>query len=164
VKDFIIQSAETADAGQISSLLHASWHRTYDALMGGERVAEASARTHDLAKLKNEIVNADIITLVALQEGNICGVIKADKRADGELYIDRLHLAPHAFASGLADQLITAAIAKMAGVRILTLDVLAGNERAIAYYKKVGFVETKLLPADGSIIGVPMLLMEKRIF
>lgn len=152
-----------ADIPALSDLLHGSWHRTYDGLMGRERVARATADIHDPEKLALEIADPAIITLVALDASGVSGVVKADRRANGELYIDRLHIAPEAFGTGLADSLVAAALTAMPDAKSLTLDVLEGNARAIAYYLKSGFEVEKQLNACNAILGVPTLLMRKTL-
>ena len=158
----LIRAAQTADANAISQLLTSSWHRTYDALMGVDRVNEITSSSHAADILVAEINDSSILILVAIDHsGAVTGVVKIQNRAAGELYLDRLHIAPDAFGTGLADQLLDAAITASGQYQTMSLEVLAGNQHAIAYYLKRGFVETAKLDACGTALGVPTLLMTK---
>ena len=158
----LIRAAQTADANAISQLLTGSWHRTYDAFMGVERVNEITASSHAPDVLVAEINDSSILTLVAVDQGGaVTGVVKIESRAAGELYLDRLHIAPEAFGTGLADQLLNAAIAASGPYETISLEVLAGNKRAIAFYLKRGFIETANLDACGTALSVPTLVMTK---
>ena len=162
----LIRAAQADDAKDISQLLTGSWHRTYDAFMGVERVNEITASLHAPDVLVAEINDSSILTLVAVDEGGtVTGVVKIEtrnkNRETGELYLDRLHIAPDAFGTGLADQLLNAAIAASGPYETISLEVLAGNKRAIAFYLKRGFIETANLDACGTALSVPTLVMTK---
>ena len=158
----LIRTAQAGDANAISQFLTSSWHHTYDALMGVERVNEITSASHAPDILVAELNDPSVSTLVAVDKGGaVTGVVKIQNRAAGEIYLDRLHIAPDAFGTGLADQLLDAAITASGQYQTMSLEVLAGNQRAIAYYLKRGFVETAKLDACGTALGVPTLLMTK---
>ena len=162
----LIQTAQAGDANAISQFLTSSWHHTYDALMGVERVNEITSASHAPDILVAELNDPSVSTLVAVdQAGLVSGVVKIEKRienrAAGELYLDRLHIAPEAFGTGLADQLLDAAIAASGPYQRISLEVLAGNKRAIDFYLKRGFVEAAKLDACGTALGVPTLVMTR---
>jgi ribosomal protein S18 acetylase RimI-like enzyme len=158
-----IRPASLADIPQMAVLLSASWHRTYDALMGEARVTKATARIHGETALIEAINDPKVIALIAEKGGVILGVAKAERRKAGELHIRSLHIVPKAQGTGLADRLMHAACNAMPEATRLTLDVLEGNDRAIAYYAKTGFSVLGRLNACGAELGVPTIVMEKRL-
>jgi ribosomal protein S18 acetylase RimI-like enzyme len=159
-----IRRATPDEAAKISALLAGSWHRTYDDLMGVEQVNHMTAISHAPDKLIAEINDPSIVTLVAVDENQLVqGVVKVEKRENFELYLDRLHIEPSAFGTGLADKLFNAALETAGPHECISLEVLGGNERAIAYYKKRGFSVTKTLDASGTALGVPTLLMTRMV-
>jgi ribosomal protein S18 acetylase RimI-like enzyme len=159
-----IRRATPDNAAKISALLAGSWHRTYDDLMGIEQVNQMTALSHAPNKLADEINDPSIVTWIAIDgAGLVSGVVKIEKRKSSELYLDRLHIDPSAFGTGLADQLFNAALKAAGPHDSISLEVLEGNERAIAYYKKRGFSVTKTLDACGTALGVPTLLMTKSL-
>jgi ribosomal protein S18 acetylase RimI-like enzyme len=157
-----IRPATPKDAAKISALLAASWHRTYNDLMGVEQVNELTSVAHAPDKLIAEICDPSIITLVAIDENPLVqGVVKVEKRENSELYLDRLHIQPSDFGTGLADQLFNAALKAAGPHQNISLEVLQGNDRAIGFYVKRGFSVTKTLDANGTALGVPTLLMTR---
>jgi ribosomal protein S18 acetylase RimI-like enzyme len=157
-----IRRATPDDAAKISALLAASWHRTYDDLMSIAEVNKMTSIAHAPDKLIAEINAPSIVTLVAVDENQLVqGVVKVEKRENAELYLDRLHIEPSAFGTGLADQLFNAAIKAAGPHESISLEVLQGNDRAIGFYVKRGFSVTKTLDASGTALGVPTLLMTR---
>jgi ribosomal protein S18 acetylase RimI-like enzyme len=157
-----IRRATPDDAAKISALLAGSWHRTYDDLMGIAEVNKMTSIAHAPDKLIAEINAPSIVTLVAVDENQLVqGVVKVEKRENAELYLDRLHIEPSAFGTGLAGQLFNAAIKAAGPHESISLEVLQGNDRAIGFYVKRGFSVTKTLDASETALGVPTLLMTR---
>ena len=150
------------DAEAVSALLHESWRRTYSPLMGEKKAVEASAAFHDIEKLAAEADNEDNVIFVAEDEdGHIVGHAMASMDEDHRAWLRRLYIAPEKFGSGLAVDLLHAILAAHSGLPFIALEVAAGNDRAIAFYRKHGFLDAGHKADCSGIDGVPALIMTK---
>ena len=71
-------------------------------------------------------------------DGSIAGYAMAELK-DGDVMLDRLHVDNSEFGSGLAADLLHTVLAAHAGMPSIGLEVLEGNDRALAFYGKHGF-------------------------
>jgi RimJ/RimL family protein N-acetyltransferase len=79
----------------------------------------------------------------------------------GEGCLVGMWVAPHARGTGAADALVTRLLdhAASTGLRRVTLDVADGNDRAAAFYRRLGFRRTGrtgALPQDPQVIEFEM--------
>lgn len=154
---------EARDAAAAAALIHASWISTYGPLMGEARAEQESAKKHQPDQIAADLTRAHSESFVAEgPEGAIVGYAYA-KVVKGVLWLDRLHVAPGHRGSGLAAGLLHAVIANYIGEGSISLEVLKGNDRAIRFYEREGFVTTEERDACGGIGGVPTLIMRKAI-
>lgn len=91
------------------------------------------------------LVGDDETTVLVLGDHEPVGYIATQLQADGGGYVDFLGVAPGARGRGHGRALIAAAMTAMAddGVPVANLTVRVGNERAIALYTSLGFVEER---------------------
>lgn len=151
------------DVGPVSALITASWTSTYGPLMGADRAVAESAKKHQPDMIKSDLKRIHSESFVAeAPDGTIVGYAYA-MVAKGVLWLDRLHVAPDWQGQGLAAGLLHAAIANYVGEATISLEVLKGNDRAIAFYRREGFVVTEERDACGGIAGVPTLIMRRAI-
>jgi len=159
---YTIRRMRAADASAVAELLRASWRETYEHLMGLEKVEAANARMHVPERLAAEAEDDSVIAFVAEgPDGAIVGHALAMMDAKRQVWLDRLHVAPKLFGSGLAANLLRAILAAHAGLSTIALEVIEGNDRAIAFYRKHGFAVTDRKSSCGSVEGVPTLVMTK---
>ncbi len=111
------------------ALWQRTWQKTYPDIDFGERLAWWRDHWRGLAR------GARIT--VAEAENEMIGFVTVDP---GTLYLDQIVVAPEYWGSGLASALI--AEAKRASPSGLDLDVNTDNARAIAFYRREGFVMT----------------------
>lgn len=151
------------DVEAVAALIHKSWVRTYGPLMGEARAEGESARKHQPDMIAADLTRAHSESFVAENaNGAITGYAYATVSA-GTLWLDRLHVAPAFQGQGLATGLLHAIIASYVGDASISLEVLKGNDRAIRFYEREGFVTTEERDACGGIGGVPTLIMRKAI-
>lgn len=151
------------DVEQVAALIHASWVSTYGPLMGDAKAAEESAKKHQPAMIASDMKRMHSESFVAEEPtGRIVGYAYA-KVTKGVLWLDRLHVAPDHRGSGLAAGLLHAVIVNYIGEGSISLEVIKGNDRAIRFYEREGFMVTDERDACGGIGGVPTLIMRKAI-
>lgn len=151
------------DVEQVAALVHASWVSTYGPLMGKARAEEESAKKHQPAMIAADMKRMHSESFVGEDpDGRIVGYAYA-KVTKGVLWLDRLHVAPDHQGSGLAAGLLHAVIVNYIGEGSISLEVIKGNDRAIRFYEREGFMVTDERDACGGIGGVPTLIMRKAI-
>lgn len=151
------------DVEQVSALIHASWVSTYGPLMGEAKAGEESAKKHQPEMIAADMKRMHSESFVGEEAtGRIVGYAYA-KVTKGVLWLDRLHVAPDHQGSGLAAGLLHAVIVNYIGEGSISLEVIKGNDRAIRFYEREGFMVTDERDACGGIGGVPTLIMRKAI-
>jgi ribosomal protein S18 acetylase RimI-like enzyme len=147
--DCVIRRAVPADAESLAELAARTFRDTFEADNSPEDMAAHLARSYSPALQLAEIGSPDIITLLAvcgspvgfaqLRRGPVPACVTVPRPVElWRLYVDR---AWH--GRGVAGRLMAAAVgeAAAAGASAVWLGVWERNPRAIAFYRKSGFVE-----------------------
>jgi len=160
-----IRRATQADAPAVSALLIATWHDTYDAMLGPERVAEITARWHAPDVLARQAGAAGPAFLVAQTREGIVGHAFAhpDRGDPGLVLLQRLYVRPEAQRRGVGEALLAAVLDAFASARAVRLEAQAENAKALRFYGKHGFVAVARKHACGSESGVATVVMERRL-
>jgi len=95
-RHIVIRPATPDDIGKVRSLLVATWHDTYDGLLGVERVTETTDRWHALDVLATQSTRPNASFLVALQDDEVVGHAFAVEQDGGVLFLSRLYVLPRA--------------------------------------------------------------------
>jgi putative acetyltransferase len=103
---------------------------------------------------RNEVLPAAAV-VVAEDDGQVVGFVTVDAKT---LYLDQLVVAPELWRSGVGTALLEEA--KRLSPRGLTLDVNTDNARAIAFYRRQGFLVTG--PGLNAMSGKPVHRMSWR--
>jgi ribosomal protein S18 acetylase RimI-like enzyme len=149
------------DAPAVSLLLGVSWRRTYGPIVGEDRAMQISGEYHAPDRLAAELSNNDMMSFVAERaDGTIAGYAMAELK-DGEAVLDRLHIDRSEFGSGLAADLLHAVLAAHAGMPSIALEVLEGNDRALAFYRKHGFEVVERQVASHGADGLWSFIMRR---
>lgn len=149
-----LRPAVLADIPALREMLVATWHATYDATLGVEKVNEIAATWHSIDKLTAELAEAEAnpaanALLVACDAGALVGTASAHLSACGQMELARLYVAPERQGTGIGKALLRAAIARFPGARTARLEVEPRNAQAIAFYARHGFVAV----SSGSACG-----------
>ncbi|MBB2934673.1 ribosomal protein S18 acetylase RimI-like enzyme [Amycolatopsis bartoniae] len=93
---------------------------------------------------RERLAMPDALNLLARDDGVVVGLASGIRYPDGVAEVRSVWVSPRARGKGVADLLLTAIEewAVRQGAPELRLDVLPGNERAIALYRRHGFVPT----------------------
>lgn len=152
----LVRPATTVDADAIGEIHVRSWQHAYagqlpDELLAGLSVADRQRAWRDRLTALAEAERPDRHTFVAEADGTVVGftVVGVNRDADadpdtGELYA--IYLLPERQGSGFGRLLNDRGLAALAadGYRAATLWVLAGNDRAQGFYRRMGWA------ADGT--------------
>ena len=138
----MIRPATSEDIGQVRNLLVATWHDTYDSLLGVERVTETTSQWHALDVLAAQAARPNTSFLVASQFGEIVGHAFAVEQDGDVLLLSRLYVLPNRQRQGIGEGLLRAAVRRHPGTKRVQLVVEARNTKALAFYGRHGFVVT----------------------
>ncbi|TSE01262.1 GNAT family N-acetyltransferase [Skermania sp. ID1734] len=122
-----------------------SWRESFSRLVS-QHLLDAFDTVRLAAQWDKSLLRADRRTLVAVDEGRVVGFVSVDSAAGLELHA--LYVRASLHGSGLADALLTAAIAD----EPCQLWVFDRNARAQAFYRRHGFApdgEHRIEPFTG---------------
>ncbi|MER9715413.1 N-acetyltransferase [Mesorhizobium sp. M0219] len=157
-----IRAMTEKDIAAVSRLLGESWRRTYSAIMGPETTARLSDDKHAPERLAEELADDNKMSFVAERpDGSIAGYAMAAMDDRGDVLLDRLHIEKTEFGSGLATDLLHAVLVAHAGIPSIALEVIEGNDRAIAFYRKHGFEVVERHTAAHGVGGHASLIMRR---
>jgi len=157
-----IRAMAEKDVGAVSRLLGESWRHTYSPIIGTETTARISDEHHACERIAAELKDPDKISFVAERsDGSIAGYAMAEMDDAGDVMLDRLHIDKGEYGTGLATDLLHAVLAAHAGIPSIALEVLEGNDRAMAFYRKHGFEVVERRAASHGAEGHSSLIMRK---
>ena len=140
---FVIRPATSNDIGKVRNLLVATWHDTYDSLLGVERVTTTTNEWHAMSVLAAQAVRPGASFLVAVQGDEVVGHSFTVEQEGGVLLLSRrLYILPTRQRQGIGKRLLQAAIRCHPGMTRVQLVVEARNTKALAFYGRHGFVVT----------------------
>jgi GNAT superfamily N-acetyltransferase len=154
-----VRTATVADVPAMRRVLVETWHATYDALYGPDRVTAITDEWHAEARLAAGLERADHRVLVACdRDGAVFGTAAVTLVAPGRLGLDRLYVRPGQQGTGVGTALLAGVLAGWPGLRRIDLEVEPRNAPAIAFYRRHGFLPA----AAGRCGGVTTSLVMRR--
>ncbi len=160
----MIRPVRESDLPAIRDLLVETWHATYDAIYGVERVNEITDEWHSLPALKWRLDRPDAIFLVAEAEGRIAAMAFAAPSGSLKAKLHQLYVSPTSQGRGLGRDLLAAVESELSTVRTLELEVEEANAPARRFYERHGFRQVGTTPNCGAKnSGIPALVYEKSL-
>ncbi|AWC24308.1 putative acetyltransferase [Aminobacter sp. MSH1] len=160
-----VRTASERDLDTVKALLAETWHATYDAIYGVDRVNEITGEWHSLASLKARLTRPHSEFLVADDGKQIGGMAYAAATSDPKVVVlHQLYVRPANQGAGIGRSLLEEIEQSFPEARTLRLEVEEANAGAIAFYGANGFVHagaTANCGADQS--GIPALIFEKTL-
>lgn len=159
---FFIRTATERDLPQVQALLKETWHATYDAILGPERVAVMTAKWHDMASLKRRLAARDAEFLVADDGKQLAGMGYAAMASEvpNLAILHQLYVLPAHQGHGIGGDLVAELETCFPNAARLRAEVLSANARAIRFYLSLGFEEVGTTN-DLSGTGHPAKVFEK---
>lgn len=157
-----IRTMTEQDVPAVSRLLGGSWRQTYSPILGAETTARLSDERHAPDRLASELGDDNKMSFVAERaDDSLAGYAMAAMDDKGEVMLERLHIDKSEYGTGLAADLLHAVLAAHAGIPSIALEVIEGNDRAIAFYRKHGFEVVERRPAAHGVGGHASLIMRR---
>jgi N-acetylglutamate synthase-like GNAT family acetyltransferase len=157
----LIRPARREELASVRDLLVETWHDTYDAIHGVERVTEITNEWHALERLARELERETHAFLVAeAADGSLLGTASATLGENGLVTLGRLYVRPSRQGRGLGAAMLRVCEAWFAQGRLMRLEVETKNAKARRFYAKQGFSE---LPALSQSAEDQNIFCEKAI-
>lgn len=148
---FKISPVTDADVEAIAALAHIVWQDTYPGIITQAQIDFMLEQRYDPRHLLGELAIPDVWWDKATLDGELVAFVSSLLTATpGEMKLDRIYVDPTRQRLGLGGRLI-AHVAQRAlaqGCHTLILAVNKRNERAIAAYRKHGFVVRQAVCVD----------------
>lgn len=163
---FFVRSASEADLPGVAALLSRSWHATYDAIYGVEKVAGIIASWHSPEALGRRLARPESEFVVADDGSRIGGMAYAamDKDESDVVFLHQLYVEPDLVGQGIGRDLFAEVETCFPAARRMRLEVEPKNERAVRFYAGLGLREVGLTRNCGAEqSGIPAIIMEKAL-
>ncbi|HRJ69603.1 MAG TPA: GNAT family N-acetyltransferase [Beijerinckiaceae bacterium] len=160
-----IRDATLADVAAVRALLIETWHATYDGTLGAEKVREITDRWHAEAVLAAQVDEGNAAFLVAEREGKLVATASAALGCDRSIDLRRLYVHPSDQGRGVGKELFASCLARFPACQSVRLEVEPRNAAAIAFYRRLGFIEKERGGACGGDeqAAIEHLVMERTL-
>ncbi|MFD2052989.1 GNAT family N-acetyltransferase [Mesorhizobium calcicola] len=154
-----VRTAGERDLVAVRALLVETWHATYDAIYGAERVTEITDEWHSIASLKARLAKPNSEFLVADDGKRIGGMAFAE---GAELImLKQIYVLPDLQGRGIGGMLLDEIIESFPEARAIRVEVEEQNTRAIAFYEANGFVRSGDVGDHTGALGKPTLVYRR---
>ncbi|MBO9624447.1 MAG: GNAT family N-acetyltransferase [Sphingomonas sp.] len=143
--NWTVREAGADDASALALVGGATFLETFAGVLAGHAILEHCARTNSADAYARYLAQGSRAWLAEMAPGavpiGLALVTAPDISAarDGDIELKRIYALSRFHGSGIGAALLRAAIDAAAGFERLLLGVYAGNQRAIAFYRKNGF-------------------------
>lgn len=160
-----VRTASSRDLDAIRALLVETWHDTYDAIYGAERVTEITDDWHSPSALKARLDRPGSEFLVADDGKTIAGMAFASTMEEGRVVmLYQLYVRPLMQGRGIGTLLIEEIETCFPQASRIRLEIEPANSRAMAFYKTRGYLEADEPAGDGVSQGLPsVVILEKAL-
>ncbi|MBB3978078.1 ribosomal protein S18 acetylase RimI-like enzyme [Rhizobium azooxidifex] len=167
---FFVRTASEHDLEKVSALLAATWHATYDAVYGVDKVSEITAKWHSVQALAEKLKRKDSEFVVA-DDGKALGGMGYAAMSASEptvAILHQLYVLPQHQGQRIGRDMFAELETCFPDAKVMRLEVEPRNTAAIAFYEAHGFEkvgETGNCGGDqsGSQSGIPALVYEKTL-
>jgi ribosomal protein S18 acetylase RimI-like enzyme len=157
-----VRTASERDLAAVQKLLRETWHATYDAIYGVERVNEITRDWHSLGSLKSRLSKPHSEFILCEVEEGISGMAFASQNDPAFVMLYQLYVLPHAQRQGVGSLLLDEIIAAFPDAKSLRLEVEPENAGAVAFYTAKGFEQVGRTENCGKEqSGIPALVLER---
>jgi ribosomal protein S18 acetylase RimI-like enzyme len=158
-----IRRALTEDIPGIRSVLAVTWRDTYLSFLPESSIAKVIAKWHSPQVLEAEINQSSNFVGIAKSSSNeIVGMITANLQ-DELLSVTRLYVLPEFQRQGIGARLMDESYRAFPEIKRIQLDVEEQNQKARAFYRKLGFKEVGIRIDDVAGTKLNSIVLEKHI-
>ncbi|MDX2260087.1 MAG: GNAT family N-acetyltransferase [Gemmatimonadales bacterium] len=159
---FRIERATVNDLEGIRNVLAVTWRDTYSSFLSEEAIAKVTDEWHTPTILSAEIARASTFSGIALDAGEVVGMITAHFRAE-LLVVTRLYVLPGHQRRGIGQQLLHASYNAFPQASRVRLQVEEQNPVGREFYHKLGFGEVGREVDDVAGTQLRSIVLERHI-
>ena len=160
-----VRTASSRDLPAIRALLVETWHDTYDAIYGKDRVTQINDVWHSTTSLGERLSLPRSEFLVADDGSMIGGMAFATAEDEGKtLVLQQLYVAPSCQGQGIGGLLLDEVESCFPEAGTVRLLVEERNAKAVSFYLEQGFSQVGKIDQD--VVGgpsEPALILERPI-
>ena len=162
---FFVRTAGERDLEAVRALLVETWHATYDAIYGVEKVTQLTDSWHSIESLRRRLTRPSSEFLVADDGEQIAGMAFAAADREGKtVMLHQLYVLPAHQGHGIGGILLDEILDNFPDAERIRLEVEEQNSRAIAFYRVYGFEQSGRTGDCGVAgSGIPALVFERPI-
>ena len=154
-----VRQATSDDVEAARALTNRSWLATYAPLIGENATLDIIETRHAAPLFAEQRTNPENTFLVALRDDQVVGHCYAYPKQG--TYIERLHVEPDLKGGGIGRAMLDHVEAQHQSGSRIWLEVLKGNDNAVAFYERTGFELVQESGEDDGLAGVPALIFSK---
>ena len=140
--NLLIRPARREDLASIRDLLIETWHDTYDAIYGRERVTAITEEWHALDRLAGELDRkANAFLVGEARDASLLSTASATLRDSGVVTLGRLYVRSKFQGQGFGSAMLRACENWFPQARSMRLEIETKNAKARRFYAKRGFRE-----------------------
>jgi ribosomal protein S18 acetylase RimI-like enzyme len=159
-----VRTASERDIEAIRALLVETWHHTYDAIYGVDKVKEITGRWHSPEALRLRLEQPLSEFLVADDGAAIAGVAFASIADDGAtVMLHQLYVLPAMQGRGVGALLLDEIASCFPAATRIRLEVEEANAGAVSFYVAQGFTSVGATADCGGDSGIPAAIYERPI-
>ena len=159
-----VRTTGDRDIKAVRELLVETWHATYDAIYGPEKVTEITDDWHSVRSLTARLTTPNSEFLVADDGKRIAGMAFASADDTGKaVTLHQLYVRPDSQGRGIGGMLLDEVLNSFPDIETMRLEVEEANTRAVAFYEAYGFAQAGRTANCGKAeSGIPALVMERK--
>ncbi|TWG93865.1 ribosomal protein S18 acetylase RimI-like enzyme [Mesorhizobium sp. J18] len=160
-----VRTASARDIGTIRALLLETWHDTYDAIYGADRVTAITEEWHSTEALADRLNRPNSEFLVADDGEEIAGMAFASAADEGKtVLLHQLYVKPGRQGQGIGGLLLDEIEGCFPDADKVRLEVEEQNSRAVRFYLSQGFARAGATQDCGAKqSGIPAAIYERPV-
>jgi ribosomal protein S18 acetylase RimI-like enzyme len=155
------------DFNDVRNILKSSWHEAYSTFIPQDDLDFFIDKTYSEIELKKIFDNPDYICFVSESKEKVCGWLKLNiNKSENRFYLSSIYVLPEFQKNKIGERFyeITCNEAVKNGFNEIYIGVMIQNERALNWYKKLGFIFYKEDPFTMGKTSVIHLIGKKVLY
>lgn len=135
---------------QIAELADKIWHECFVGIISNGQIDYMVEKFQSLNAMTEQIENQHYSYFAVRKNGELCGYIGVKPEEDDRFFLSKLYLHKNSRGKGISSLMLAKVFdeARKIGKKRVYLTVNKHNDRAVAVYKKIGFVTVDTAVTD----------------
>lgn len=163
---YFVRTASERDVEPVRALLDETFHASYDAFYGADKVRKMVEGWNSVSAIRSRIGKPGAEFLVADNGKEIGGIGYAAMYAKmaKTVMLHQLYVRPSRQNEGIGRDIFAELETCFPDAEIMRVEVALQNVRAMSFYRRLGLIEVDRMEEWGAPnSGLPAIIMEKRL-